>query len=45
MNPKLIVRYAIREVIGLVVMGAALFLAAGRWDWWGAWALLGVMLL
>lgn len=45
MNTKLITRYAIREVIGLVVMGAALFLAAGRVDWWGAWALLGVMLL
>lgn len=45
MNSKLIVRYAIREVIGLAVMGAALFLAAGRVDWWGAWALLGVMLL
>lgn len=43
MNKKLLVRYAIREVMGLVVMGIALFWSAGRMDWWAAWAALGVM--
>ena len=45
MDPKLIIRYAIRETMGLVVMGAALFWSAGRWSWWQAWAALGVMLV
>ena len=43
MDAKLITRYAIRETMGLVVMGAALFWSAGRLDWWPAWAALGVM--
>jgi protein-S-isoprenylcysteine O-methyltransferase Ste14 len=43
MNPTLIARYAIRETLGLVVMGAALFWSAGRVDWWNAWAALAVM--
>jgi protein-S-isoprenylcysteine O-methyltransferase Ste14 len=37
------VRYAIRETMGLVVMGVALFGSAGRIDWWAAWAALAVM--
>ena len=44
MNTKLIVRYAIRETMGLVVMGIALFWSAGRIDWWPAWAAIAVML-
>ncbi len=36
-------RYAIREMLGLVVMGVALFWSAGRIDWWPAWAVLAVM--
>jgi protein-S-isoprenylcysteine O-methyltransferase Ste14 len=44
MDTKLIVRYAIREIMGLVVMGVALFWSAGRIDWWPAWAALAVML-
>jgi len=44
MDSKLIVRYAIREIMGLVVMGVALFWSAGQIDWWPAWASLGVML-
>jgi hypothetical protein len=44
MNTKLIARYAIRETMGLVVMGVALFWSAGRIDWWPAWASLAVML-
>jgi protein-S-isoprenylcysteine O-methyltransferase Ste14 len=43
-NPKIILRYAIREVIGTVIMGVALFWSAGRIDWWPAWALIVVML-
>ena len=45
MDPKLITRYAIRETMGLVVMGAALFWSAGRLSWWQAWAALGVMVV
>jgi len=43
MDMKLVVRYAIRETLGLLVMGAALFWSAGRIDWWPAWAALAVM--
>src|SRR5512143_826243 len=44
MDIKLLIRYCIRETMGLVVMGVALFWAAGRISWWPAWAALGVML-
>ncbi|MFZ1265439.1 MAG: isoprenylcysteine carboxylmethyltransferase family protein [Anaerolineae bacterium] len=43
MDAKLITRYAIRETLGLLVMGAALFWPAGRLDWWPGWAALAVM--
>jgi protein-S-isoprenylcysteine O-methyltransferase Ste14 len=43
MDKKLIARYAIRETMGWMVMGVALFWPAGRLDWWQAWAALGVM--
>ena len=43
MDTKLIVRYAIRETLGLVVMGVALFWSAGKIDWWPAWAAIAVM--
>ena len=43
MNTRLIVRYAVRETMGLAVMGAALFVSAGRMDWWPGWAALAVM--
>lgn len=36
-------RYAFREVLGLAVMGLALFWSAGRLDWWQGWATLAVM--
>jgi protein-S-isoprenylcysteine O-methyltransferase Ste14 len=42
-NKKIVVRYAIRETMGLVVMGIALFWSAGRINWWAAWAALAVM--
>ncbi len=44
MHTKLIVRYAVRETMGIIVMGAAMFWFAGRVDWWPAWAALAVML-
>ena len=36
-------RYLLREILGVVGMGAALFWSAGRIDWPQAWAALGVM--
>ncbi len=44
-DKKLLVRYIIRESMGIAVMGAALFWPAGKLDWWQAWAALGVMLI
>jgi protein-S-isoprenylcysteine O-methyltransferase Ste14 len=44
MDTKLIARYVIRETIGIVVMGVALFWSAGQIDWWPAWAAIAVML-
>jgi protein-S-isoprenylcysteine O-methyltransferase Ste14 len=44
MDSKLVARFAIRETMGVVFMGVALFWSAGRIDWWPAWALLVVML-
>jgi protein-S-isoprenylcysteine O-methyltransferase Ste14 len=43
MNKKLIARYVIRETMGIVGMGVALFWSAGRFDWWPAWAVIAVM--
>jgi protein-S-isoprenylcysteine O-methyltransferase Ste14 len=43
MTAKLIARYTVRESMGMVVMGAALFWSAGKIDWWPAWASLAVM--
>jgi protein-S-isoprenylcysteine O-methyltransferase Ste14 len=43
MDTKLIARYVIRETMGIVVMGVALFWSAGRLDWWPAWAAIAVM--
>ena len=44
MDAKLVVRYVVRETMGIVVMGVALFWSAGRIDWWPAWASISVML-
>jgi protein-S-isoprenylcysteine O-methyltransferase Ste14 len=45
MDKRLFLRYAIRETMGIVTMGVALFWSAGRMDWWAAWAVLAVMSL
>jgi protein-S-isoprenylcysteine O-methyltransferase Ste14 len=44
MNQKTIVRFAVREIMGAVLLGVALFWAAGRLDWWAAWALIALTL-
>jgi protein-S-isoprenylcysteine O-methyltransferase Ste14 len=44
MDNKLFIRYALREIMGVVVMAAALFISAGRLDWPQAWAALAIML-
>jgi protein-S-isoprenylcysteine O-methyltransferase Ste14 len=43
MKSNLIARYAVRETMGVAIMGVALFWSAGRVDWWPAWASLGLM--
>jgi protein-S-isoprenylcysteine O-methyltransferase Ste14 len=43
METGLVVRYAIRETMGMVGMAVALFGSAGKIDWWPAWASLAVM--
>jgi protein-S-isoprenylcysteine O-methyltransferase Ste14 len=42
MDNKLLLRFAVRETMGLVFMGVALFWSAGRLDWWPAWALIAL---
>lgn len=37
------IRYATREILGVVGMGVALFWSAGTLNWWPAWAALAVM--
>jgi protein-S-isoprenylcysteine O-methyltransferase Ste14 len=41
----LAIRYAIDEVVSILGMAVALFWAAGRWDWWPAWAAVAFMLV
>ena len=43
MNTRILVRYAVRETMGLIVMGVALFWSAGRLSWTPAWAVLAVI--
>lgn len=45
MDKKIIARYAIRETMGVVIMGVALFWSAGRVEWWPGWASIAVMVL
>lgn len=43
MHNRLLLRYAVRETMGLVLLGVALFWSAGRLDWTPGWAVLAVM--
>lgn len=45
MSTKILARYAIRETMGIVVMGVALFWPAGTINWWQAWGALVIMAL
>ena len=45
MDKRLFIRYTVRETMGIVAMGVALFWSAGRMDWWPAWTVLAVMSL
>ena len=45
MTPKVVARFAIREVLGAAILGMALFWSAGRLDWWPAWALVTLTLI
>jgi protein-S-isoprenylcysteine O-methyltransferase Ste14 len=40
-----VVRWLIRETMGVLMLVAILFLSAGRWDWWMGWALVGITAL
>jgi len=42
MDKKKLVVYFLGEFISLAAAGAAMFLSAGRLDWWAAWAVLTV---
>jgi protein-S-isoprenylcysteine O-methyltransferase Ste14 len=44
MKTKLVVRYILNQILGIVGMAVALFWAAGRIDWWPAWAAVAVWL-
>ena len=44
MNKKLIARYLLDQVLSILGAGAAMFWSAGRFDWWQAWAAIGVWL-
>lgn len=44
LESKIIARYVIRETLGIIGMGMALFWSAGQIDWWPAWASIAVML-
>jgi len=44
MNIKLIAVYILGGILGVVVMGAAVFWSAGRVDWWPGWAAILVWL-
>jgi protein-S-isoprenylcysteine O-methyltransferase Ste14 len=45
MDNKIFVRYVVRESVGILGMGAALFWSAGTLHWWQAWAVLLIMLV
>ncbi len=44
MDRRVVFRFALRETLGTVVAGVALFWSAGRTTWWPGWALVAVLL-
>jgi len=45
MNLQLVLRFAIREIMGAAFLGVALFWSAGRVNWWPGWALVAITLV
>ncbi len=45
MQWRIILRWSIRETMGVVMVALFLFLSAGRWDWIMGWALLAITAL
>lgn len=45
MNTRLLVRFAFRELMGILIAALALFGSAGRLDWWAGWAMIVLLLL
>jgi protein-S-isoprenylcysteine O-methyltransferase Ste14 len=37
MDKKILVRYVVRELMGVATVAAALLIPAGTWSWWQAW--------
>jgi protein-S-isoprenylcysteine O-methyltransferase Ste14 len=44
LDRRVVFRFALRETLGTVVAGVALFWSAGRTTWWPGWALVAVLL-
>lgn len=42
---RLVTRWLIREIMGVITVALMLFWSAGRWDWGWGWALVGVYAL
>ncbi len=42
MKDKLLLRFVIRETIGTIIVGVALFWSAGTLAWWPAWAVVAI---
>lgn len=45
MSPKLFFQALLKFLLGVVVVGALLFLPAGTFDYWNAWLLMGVLFI
>ena len=41
----IILRWSIRETMGVVMVALFLFLSAGRWDWGMGWVMVGLVAL
>lgn len=40
---KLFLSAIAKFLLGVVLMGALLFLPAGTWSWWNGWLLMGIL--
>jgi protein-S-isoprenylcysteine O-methyltransferase Ste14 len=40
-----VVRWIVKSLLGILILAAVLFLAAGQWDWRGGWLYLGLTLM